>query len=139
MNEPRRKRVLLVDDNADLRRSVVLLLAGEAEVVEAATGEDGVRLAREEAVDLFLLDLTLPDMGGLEVLENCRALAPATPALMLTGEHDVELAKRALDRGASAYVTKPYHAESLRREVRRLLGLDALGEGDAGRPWKIGY
>jgi DNA-binding response OmpR family regulator len=130
------KKVLIADDDVDLRAAMRALLEKEFEVVEAANGREAVSAAKTERPGLVLLDVTMPEMGGLEALGAIKGSDPAATVLMLTSETDIETAKKALELGAVAYVTKPFDMEFLRTEVRRLL----LSEPDdkSGRPWRLG-
>ena len=80
-----RRRVLIVEDEPDLVRGLRDALEFEGfEIVSSGLGRDGVRLAKERAPDLVLLDLMLPDMNGFAVCEEIRAVKPILPIIMLT-------------------------------------------------------
>jgi DNA-binding response OmpR family regulator len=118
-------RVLIIDDDPDLLRIVTLLLQRiNAESIPAKDGYAG--LAAFEAdpkPNLVILDLMLPDLDGLEVLQRIRA-QPALnqiPVLILSAKADPTTIRQGLDRGADGYVTKPYIANSLLDRVRALL------------------
>ena len=129
-------KILVVDDDADVRRVLASILEPVAEVVTAADGEDALRLLGAERPDLVLLDLTLPGVDGLEVLRRARAARPDLLVVMLTGERDLALARAALDAGARAYFTKPFDPDQVRAEAARLTGRDQ-GPGADGRPWRV--
>jgi DNA-binding NtrC family response regulator len=133
------KKILIVDDDADLRKIVSMVLAPVADVVEAANGQDALDLIRAERPDLMLVDLVMPEMDGIETLTAARRISPDLVVVMLTGQNDVVMAKRALDAGARAYVTKPLDEAYLRSEIRRILeGDEARDPEDAsGRPWRV--
>jgi DNA-binding response OmpR family regulator len=106
-------RVLVVDDDDTIRAVVRRLveIAG-ASVVEAGTGEDGLRALYAERPDIVVLDIGLPGLDGWHVLERIRQLTDV-PVLVLSG-HDDELEKvRALQGGADDYVTKPFGTQEL--------------------------
>lgn len=131
-----RKKILVVDDDADLRRTLVLLLGQDYELVEASCGTEAIdRLVRGRP-DLVLLDVTMPGMDGIEVLQSARLAHPQLLVLMLTAEPDLTLAVAALTHGANAYITKPFDPNALKDEVRRLLDLPADGKTDDPRPWR---
>jgi len=133
-----KKRILIVDDDQDLRRSLMLLLAKEFEVREAADGEAGLRLAAGYGPHLLLLDMTMPGMTGLEVLKGVRAKCRAAAVLMFTAQTDLDLARQALDLGASAYITKPFDFGELLAEVKRILEGPSPEEENRGyRPWRV--
>jgi DNA-binding NtrC family response regulator len=131
MNPP---KILIVDDDEDLRRLLRGALSPVCEVIEASNGLDALCLLQREKPRLMLLDMTLPEMGGLEVLTAARRAAPDAPIVVLTGDADVNSAVTALDLGACAYITKPFDPAYLRDEVARLLRPPAK-DGDA--PWQV--
>lgn len=90
-------------------------------VDEASTGTDAVRLATERSYDGILLDLSLPDVGGLVVLQTLRAAGNDTPVLCITGRKDEATTAQLLNAGADDYVTKPITAEHLLARVRSLV------------------
>lgn len=130
----KRPRILIVDDDDEMRRLLSGLLAPLCEVFDASNGLDGLCLLRRAAPRLILLDLAMPEMDGFEVLSAALRLAPAVPVVMLTGDPDVSSAVTALNRGACAYVTKPFDPAYLREEVARLLEPRG-GPGEA--PWQV--
>lgn len=133
-----RKCILVVDDDPDLRRGLVLLLGKEYEIREACDGPACLRTLAEFLPDLLLLDVAMPGMSGIEVLRSARASRGSLPVLMLTAQADLELARQALDLGASAYITKPFDFGELRREVKRLLEGPSREEKDHDyRPWRV--
>ena len=114
-------RVLVVDDEASLAELLSMALRYEGwEVRSAGDGMGAVRLAREFRPDAVVLDLMLPDIGGLEVLRRMRGDAPDVPVLFLTAKDSVEDRVTGLTAGGDDYVTKPF---SLEEVVARLRGL----------------
>lgn len=101
-------RILLVDDNLDhVQLALRALKAEPAWKVEAVRlGAECVDRAREETFDLVLLDYRLPDVSGLDVLARLRALPQAPAVILMTSQGSEEVAVRALDAGAVAYVVK---------------------------------
>ncbi|HAZ07486.1 MAG TPA: hypothetical protein DCZ01_02935 [Elusimicrobia bacterium] len=129
------RKLLVVDDDPALCQMLRRILGSVGEVLTATNGVDALRLLEAEKPSLMLLDVVMPEMGGLEVLRAARRLDKGLVVLMLTGSSDLAIAKRALEEGASAYFTKPFEREVLCAEVGRLMGLP---EGDAsGRPWRV--
>lgn len=126
---------MVVDDEADLRRIISRMLASHGEVVEAADTAQARLLLKERAPDLLLLDVSLPDGSGLEVLKAAHALAPGLPVLMLTGQLDIATARDALEHGARAYMTKPFEPAALQEEVARLLGGEKAASDE--KPWRV--
>jgi DNA-binding response OmpR family regulator len=105
-----KRRILVVDDDADLRETLVEQLKGQAEfdIVEAGTAEDALKILRTSNVELTILDVGLPDMDGRDAVRQMREEGIKSPVLMLTG-HDTEADEiKGLDSGANDYLTKPF-------------------------------
>lgn len=121
-------RLLVVDDEPSVREFIhdYFSLKGHA-VIPAATGAEGLRRLREERPDLLLLDLLLPDMDGLAVLRQAKAIDPTVSVIMLTGVVDEDIGRQALQAGAFDYVTKPVDLKHLERVVWYLLTAMTLG------------
>jgi len=115
-------RVLLIEDDRMMARSIELMLATSGFVVEkAGTGEDGVDLGEVYDYDLILLDLSLPDIPGLDVLRTLRRGRVATPVMILSGAAGIEGKVRALSLGADDYMTKPFHRDELVARIRAVI------------------
>jgi len=110
--------VLLVEDDAGIRTAVRLMLEDEGyDVVEAATGEDGIARFRAGGADLAMVDLLLPGLGGLDVVRALRS-ASALPILVVTAQADSHDVVAGLEAGADDYVTKPFVPKELAARVR---------------------
>ena len=111
-------RVLLVDDDATLRRTLAIALRAEGhEVLVVADGRSALQAAREDAPDLLVLDLGLPDLSGVEVLRRLRAWS-RLPVVVLSARDGSRDVVEALDLGADDYVTKPFSTEELFARIR---------------------
>ena len=115
--------VMVVDDDAQLRSLVgtVLTRAGH-EVVEAADGEEALRLLDERLPDLILTDLAMPKMDGAELIEQVRRRDPMLPMIVLTGLGTVDMAVEMMRKGACDFLTKPFKIEQLSGSVKKALG-----------------
>jgi DNA-binding response OmpR family regulator len=114
-------RVLIIEDDEGIVRFLERGLAAHGHsTVSADNGEDGVILARDESVELILLDIMLPLMDGHRVLERIRLRRPEVPVLMLTARDDLRNKVDALDAGADDYLTKPFDLEELLARLRAL-------------------
>ncbi|HTO12683.1 MAG TPA: response regulator transcription factor [Candidatus Binatia bacterium] len=103
-----RTRLLLVDDHPVVREGLRSMLGDSAVdvVAEAGTAADAVRLTRETAPDVVLLDMTLPDLDGLSALARIRQARPETAVLVLTMRDDPALVRGAVREGAAGYLLK---------------------------------
>lgn len=131
------RKLLIVDDDPDMRETIRFLVEDLCPVVEAGNGPEALRMIKRERPALMLLDVSLPDMDGLCVLQALRDAHAAITVVMLTGETDIDKARRALENGASAYVTKPFDPGFLKDEIRRLLADSPPEDSLSGKPWKV--
>ena len=114
--------VLLVEDDPRIRGIVERGLGARGfDVTSAADGTDGRELARTLDVDLVLLDLMLPGLPGLAVLEEIRATKPRLPVIVLTALDDIGAKVGGLDAGADDYLTKPFSVDELAARIRARL------------------
>jgi CheY-like chemotaxis protein len=120
-------RVLVVDDNAMVRRAIVrgLVRAG-FEVLEAAGGVEAVEIyaSSSPAVNVVVLDVEMPEMDGFEVLRELRRIHPHVRVVFCSGRPDESTVEKAIREGASSFVSKPFTGSCLVAAVAR-----ALGEG----------
>jgi len=116
------ERILVVEDEQIARENLVLVLEREGyEVVGVDNGTKALRVLEAEDFDLVLTDLSMPDVGGMEVLEHCRRVRPDTEVLVITGYATVDSAVEAMRKGAYHYLPKPYKIEVLRELARKAL------------------
>lgn len=128
-------RVVLVDDDADLRLLVRTTLesAGGFEIVgEGQTGADAVAIAGSRQPDILLLDLVMPGSGGLEVLPRLREVAPRTKVVIFSGTQRTQMEPLAAARGAVGYLEKGVPARRLVDELLVVTGLIETAEGALG-------
>lgn len=112
-------RLLLIEDYQPLRRSLEQGLREAGFSVDAsADGEEGLWFATTNTYDAIILDLMLPKIDGLTVLERLRASGHRTPVLILTARDSVDDRVKGLDRGADDYLTKPFALAELLARVR---------------------
>ncbi len=119
-----RKRVIIIDDDAEVRRmaSRVLELEGYA-VLQADNGDEGLRLMRERKCDLVLLDLRMPGREGWSVLEEMKAAPELSgiPVVMFTASADRFQVDKARIRGVQDYLVKPLSVTRLKESVGQAL------------------
>src|SRR6266508_2530527 len=119
-----RRKILVVDDDSDIRRLIHLRLRGEFETVFATDAITAVSIAKKERPDLVLLDLGLPGGDGLVVMQRFAALPmlELIPIVVVTARDRGAYEEASIEGGAEAFIQKPFTAEELLATVRRVLG-----------------
>ena len=133
-------KILVIDDHEIVRRGVKQILEEvfpHVEVGEADTGQKGIAAVRQEPWDLAIVDISLPDQSGLELLCELHSTAPQLPLMVLSLHPEEQYAVRAFRAGAMAYLTKQTAPEELARAVKQVLTgrmyvTASLGERMAG-------
>jgi two-component system, OmpR family, response regulator MprA len=128
-------RVLVVDDDPGVRSAIARALRVDYEVGEAADGAEALAQHAATPADAIVLDLLMPQVGGLEVCRSLRLRSDPVPVLVVTARDAVDDRIEGLDAGADDYLVKPFAIEELRARVRALLrrtgaGDDSLRFGD---------
>src|SRR5438093_1305337 len=113
--------VLVVDDDHGVRESFRLILEDRYEVLEAADGRQALERLRASPVDLVLLDIRLPEMDGIEVLERMKAVDDRVEVILVTAVKTVRIAVDAMKLGAFDYLTKPFDEDELLSLIRGAL------------------
>jgi two-component system invasion response regulator UvrY len=116
-------RVLIADDHVIVRRGLRQILAETSDIAvtgEAETGLEAIKIAREDAFEVMLLDISLPDKNGIEVLKQIKKEQPRLAVLMLSMHAEREFAVRALKAGASGYLTKQSAPAQLVTAIRQV-------------------
>ncbi len=115
------KKILVIDDEAIVRTSCERTLGPEGyEVKLAASGREGLSILEKESFSLVLLDLKMPDVDGIEVLNKINAIWPDTKVVMITGYSTVETAVQALRLGAYNFIEKPFTPDTLLTAVKEV-------------------
>jgi DNA-binding NtrC family response regulator len=114
---PKRKTVLIVDDDEGMRDTLAAILRHDFRVLKAGTGEAGLALMDKEDVDLALLDVRLPGINGFEVLRILKENYPSIEVIVISAMKEVEAAVEAIKHGAYHYVTKDFEYEAMRSLV----------------------
>ncbi|MBU2623782.1 MAG: response regulator transcription factor [Proteobacteria bacterium] len=115
-------RILIADDDYSLLEQLQQILTSQRYIVETAVdGEKALDKLFETPFDLIVLDIMMPKIDGLTVLEDARKAGINTPVLMLTAKGDVANRVRGLDLGADDYLAKPFSSDELLARVRALL------------------
>ena len=117
-------KILVIDDHEVVRRGVKQILEEifpHVEVGEADTGQKGIAAVQQEPWDLAIVDISLPDQSGLELLCELHGTAPQLPLMVLSLHPEEQYAVRAFRAGAMAYLTKQTAPEELARAVKQVL------------------
>jgi DNA-binding NtrC family response regulator len=125
-------RVLLAEDDPSQRRVMEYLLSEEGySVTPVANGEEALKQFREETPDLVVTDMSMPGMGGLDLLGELKRLAPHVPVIIITAFGTIRTAVEAMRGGAFEYVAKPVNNDELKLVVAKALEHKALEEENA--------
>ena len=115
-------RALVVEDDTRLQQQIVKILQDEGFAVDASPdGEDGLFCATEYPLDVAIVDLGLPGLSGVELIQRTRAAGRDYPVLILTARDSWQDKVEGLEAGADDYLTKPFHPRELMARVRALL------------------
>jgi DNA-binding NtrC family response regulator len=110
--------ILVIDDEAEIREGLELLLSSEGySVTSAESGEAGLARLEQEPYDLLLLDVSLPDRNGLDLLRDIRQRDPHLPIVLITAYGSIDMARQAFKSGAQDYITKPWSNDELLAQV----------------------
>jgi two-component system response regulator PilR (NtrC family) len=113
---------LVIDDDEGTRRSLETILRDEGYFVDVAeNGQEAIRKSTESYYNVALLDLRLPDVDGIRLLTEMKETVPHLIKIIMTGYPSLENAIEAANRGADAYMTKPYIMDDLLRTIREHL------------------
>lgn len=116
------RRVLVIEDQEDLAELYESSLTGEGfRVTKAYTGEEGIAFYEDEGADIILLDMTLPEMNGIQVLQKIRDLNTNIPVVVVTGETNAETRQQCERLGVQEYMEKPVKSEALTTVLHRAL------------------
>jgi len=122
-----KSRILVVDDEAEIRKSLRMILEYEGyDVVEASSGGEGLALAEREAPDLVFLDVKMPGMDGLDVLQRLQASRESMPVVVISGHATKEEVANSIKRGAIDFIEKPLGSDRILVTVKNALEHERL-------------
>ena len=111
-------KVLVVDDEPEVRQVLIEFLSSRGyDVIPAARGRDAVAIVEKDKPDLVLLDVSMPEMDGVETLRRINAIAPDLAVIMVTANADIGVTSKLLALGAVDYVPKPFDLDYLDQAV----------------------
>ena len=114
--------ILIIDDEASLRQTLARILQRDGyEVTSVASGTEGISIVAQHPFDLVYLDIRMPDMNGLDVLQSIHTGLPELPVILFTAQPDLHSAVEALRRGAIDYLMKPLKPEIVLARTRAIL------------------
>ena len=120
----KRARILVVDDDENIRNTMKTILEDEGYIVDlAATGSEAIQKTKQTAYNIALLDIRLPDIEGVELLKMIKDTVPRTRKIMVTGYPSMQNAISALNKSADAYLIKPIDIENFLNIIKEQLQL----------------
>jgi DNA-binding NtrC family response regulator len=122
----KRATVLVVDDEHGVRQSFYMLLKDEFAVLLAESGKEAIDIFSRHAVDLILLDILLPDIDGIDLLERLKEMDPNTEIIMVTAVKEIQTAVKAIKLGAYEYIIKPFVVDEVITVIRHALEKHSL-------------
>lgn len=115
-------RILIIDDDENIRKVLQTILEDEGYVTETAeTAKKGVQKSEEAFFNLAMIDVRLPDMQGIELLSKLRETKPKMRKLIVTGYPTLQNAVAAVNKGADAYIMKPFDVEKILSTIKEQL------------------
>lgn len=117
----KKPKILIIDDEEQVRNLLIDLLGGAYRCADAGSAEDALAALSQETFDLVISDIDMGGMSGLELVPRVLALAPDTVVVMISGNHDIEFAIRAMRAGAFDYISKPIDLRHVEASVERAL------------------
>jgi DNA-binding NtrC family response regulator len=115
-------RILIIDDDENIRKVLQAILEDEGYIVETAeTAKKGIEKSEKAFCNLALIDVRLPDMEGIELLTRLRNTKPKMRKIIVTGYPTLQNAVSAVNKGADAYVMKPFEVEKILQTIREQL------------------
>ena len=115
-------RILVIDDEESVRKSLALVLKDEGYAVDVAeNGEEAIKKSKANFYNLALVDIRLPDIDGISLLPQMRETVPKMVKIIITGYPSLDNSIEAVNRGADGYIVKPYSMENLLRTIREHL------------------
>jgi DNA-binding NtrC family response regulator len=115
-------RILVIDDDENIRKVLVAILADEGYNVESAgTGKEALEKTRKQLFNAALVDVRLPDIEGIELLTKFRPTSPKLRKIVITGYPTLQNAIQAVNSGADAYIMKPFDVDKVLAVIREQL------------------
>jgi DNA-binding NtrC family response regulator len=116
-----KRKILIVDDELGVRKSLKMIFKDNYEVLEADNGQEALRILRERQPDIILLDIIMPHVSGAGVLKEIKNIDKHLPVIVISAIKDTAMGKEAVKLGAFSYLTKPFDVMELELLVQRAL------------------
>src|SRR3990170_3860335 len=111
------EKIMVVDDDSLGREYLCeTLMRSGYEVISASNGQQAIAMISKEPCDVIFLDMKMPGMCGMEVLEKTKSISPETVVILMTAHGTIETAVEAMKKGAYDYIIKPFSPEQIRSE-----------------------
>jgi DNA-binding NtrC family response regulator len=111
-------RILIIDDDENIRKVLTTILEEEGYIIESVdTGKKAIERTKRKAYNLALIDIRLPDIEGIELLTKMKDTTPKMRKIIITGYPTIQNAVEAVNRGADAYILKPFDVEKVLRTI----------------------
>ncbi|RLI41214.1 hypothetical protein DRO59_07510 [Candidatus Bathyarchaeota archaeon] len=115
-------RILVVDDDENIRKVLMKILEGEGYIVESVgTAKEAIEITKRKFYNLALIDIRLPDMEGVELLTKIRDTTPKMRKIIITGYPTLRNAIEAVNKGADAYIVKPFDMDKALNVIKEQL------------------
>jgi len=116
-------RICIVDDSKFMRNLLHKMFTefGYSVVGEASNGKEGVQIVNELSPDLVTLDITMPEMNGIEALEEIKKLHPSTKVIMVSSLNSRQQVLEAVEKGASDFIMKPFDKNTFHEMLKKIL------------------
>ena len=124
--KPFKSKILVVDDEEGARDALEVILEDEFDVTKAASGTAALDLCHHNHFDLIFLDVSMPEIDGIETLKRLKALSERTDVVMISASDRAQMAVKSIKLGAYDYITKPFEADDILSAVERVLEKQTL-------------
>jgi DNA-binding response OmpR family regulator len=126
-----KKRILVVEDDEEMRSLLKDFIEAEGfEIDSVSNGSEAFRILVRELFDLVITDIRMPGLTGLDILPGIKKLQPEAPIIVITAFGSEEVHRRAIERGATAYLEKPLHFHELKTMIHEIISSKAKNRGD---------
>lgn len=116
--ENSRVKVLVVDDDPQVANILKTVIESKGyKTIACTSAKEGLSILRTSDIKLALIDIYMPEMNGLELLEKIQKVTPSTQVIMITGVGDMEIARKCMETGAKDFITKPFDMDYLETSV----------------------